>query len=310
MIRAELKRILWFQKGILIILIMCAAVALYYYIKNESKITEEQYQQLSEFYIEFEGEITEEKRDAINKGFEQYYGKPCDEAYLYQNVKNNTEDRTYLVYDYGWNSLISFGYPDYPLWVAVIILGTLIFTYDAGHKVQNIHNTSYNGRRKLVLSRTIVWCLLSLVLVFVNGLTEFLMAKIFVGLRCFDGPIQAALAFTDCTMNITLLEGVLLANLIKFIGVVMIGLFMGVIATLIRNMYITIIASTVVTFEKYFLSALFDRPYLMPLRLLMPYQAINTNNVAKVIAVGLIIIVLLLVGIIIINNEKSRRRLV
>ena len=70
MIRAELKRILWFQKGILIILIMCAAVALYYYIKNESKITEEQYQQSSEFYIEFEGEITEEKRDAINKGFE------------------------------------------------------------------------------------------------------------------------------------------------------------------------------------------------------------------------------------------------
>ena len=212
MIREELKRVFWVQKGLLMILIMCVAVAIYYYIKNESYITKEQYQQLSEFYIEFEGEITEEKREAINKGYEQYYGKPCDEAYLYQIVKNNMEDKTYLVYDNGWNSLITFGYSDYPLWVAVIIFGTLILAYDAGHKVQNIHNTSFNGRRKLILSRIVVWCLLSFILVLVSGLIELIMAKVFVGLRCFDGPIQAAGTFTDCTMNISLFEGILLAN--------------------------------------------------------------------------------------------------
>ena len=310
MIKAELRRVFLVQKGLLLILIMCVAVAIYYYIKNESYITKEQYQQLSEFYIKFEGEVTEEKKDVINKGYEKYYGKPCVEAYLYQVVKDDTQDKTYLVYDEGWNSLITFGYSDFPLWVAVIIMGTVIFAYDAGYKVQNIHNTSVNGRRKLILARIAVWCVSSFLLVLVSGLTELVMAKVFVGLRCFDGPIRAAGTFTDCTMNISLFEGILLANFLKFIGVVMIGLFMGFVATLIRNMYITIIASTVVTFENFFLSALFDKPYLMPFRLLMPYQAINTNNVFRVLVVAFIIIGVLFTACILINNEKSRRRLV
>lgn len=310
MIKAELRRVFLVQKGLLLILIMCVAVAIYYYIKNESHITLEQYQQLSEFYIEFEGEVTEEKKDIINKGYEKYYGKPCEEAYLYQVVKDDIQDKTYLVYDEGWNSLITFGYSDYPLWVAVIIIGTVIFAYDAGHKVQNIHNTSVNGRRKLILARIAVWCVSSFLLVLVSGLTELVMAKAFVGLRCFDGPIQATAIFKECTMNLSLFEGVLLANLLKFVGVVMIGLFIGVIASLIRNMYISIIAAIVVTFENFFFSALFDKPYLMPFRLLMPYQAINTNNVFKVTVVALIIIGVLFTACIFVNNEKSRRRLV
>ena len=111
-------------------------------------------------------------------------------------------------------------------------------------------------------------------------------------------------------MNISLFEGVLLANFLKFIGVIMVGLFIGVIASVIRNLYISIIAAIVVTFENFFFSALFDKPYLMPFRLLMPYQAINTNNVFRVLIVAFIIIGVLFTACIFVNNERSQRRLV
>lgn len=316
MIIEEFKRVLFIQKGIWLIPILLIASILIYINRYENYIVKEQYQVLSECYIPYEGPLTEEKIRMLEAEYEKSEG---DEGWISVSYKSICEkarktleemETPYLVYGNGWNSLIGNLADNNGLLITLLILAVLIFGFDAGHKMQNLLNTLVNGRRKLIITRILVYIAMSLAVILVQGCTEYIIAKECIGLRHPKAPIQCISAFKDCTLKISLVEAYIVVLAFKFVGAVIGGMLVCFVATITRNIYVSVVAGVLVLFEGYFFSGLYDYRYLIPQHLFVSYNTLMDRRIHSVIAVAIVVIVLLLIGILAFNNERSRRRLV
>lgn len=314
MIPAEFKKILFVQKGIFIILAMLAFDYFWYCHTNRFVIETEQFKDESVLYAVYEGEITQEKLEQIENDYKNY--EP-DNSYFdvaYKSIIEDAErklekmEEPYLVYSRGWSSLIAELSPNYPLMIVSLIMSVLIFASDSGSKVRNLHNTSVNGRRRMTAARIVVYAAIELVFIAIQGIMEYIYAVSFIGARCPAAPLQSVLE--NCILNISIIEGYLIVLLLKFIGTLIGGLAVCLIASIIRNVYMSFVTGVLMFFEWYFLSALYELPYLIPEHLFVSNKYFCNGNLDNVIFISAIIITVILTAILLINNERSRRRII
>ena len=131
-----------------------------------------------------------------------------------------------------------------------------------------------------------------------------------MGLRCPNAPVQSYSGFWECALDISLIEAYALVLLMRFIGAVIGGLVTCLVATVARDLYISIVMGMLVFFEGYFLSGLYKYDYLLPQHLFVSYYTLSEAETGCVVLVSSIVIVLLFVGILVVNNEWNRRRLI
>ena len=316
MILEEIKRVLIRYKGIFIIVIMFALSLSDYFKLFGDYITHEQYQVLSECYKEYEGDLTKEKLMLIKNDYENRIGgfgyEPGAYKSIYESACSNMEnmEKPFLVYDNGWRTLIANPADNKYLLLAFMIFAIISFGVDSGNKMQNIFNTSVNGRRRLVITRISVYCLFAAMIVLLQGITEYFIAAQFMGLRCPNAPVQSYSGFWECALDISLIEAYVLVLLMRFLGAVIGGLVICLVATIARNLYISIVMGMLIFFEGYFLSGLYKYDYLLPQHLFVSYNTFDKADTGAVVLVSLIVIVLLLAGILAVNNEWNRRRLI
>ncbi len=311
MILAELKKILFSQKGILIILVMLVFDYFWFCDQNKWFIGAEQYEIKSQVYEMYEGALDAEKLERIKADY-NYVGEDNGNiSAAYRSIiavaENNLEtmDKPYLVYDWGWRTLIENAVANTPLVITGLVMSVIIFAMDAGSKVKNILNTSVNGRRKMIWSRITSYATIMFAFIVLQGVLEFLYASMLIGVRCYDAPVQSILSL--CTMDISLMGAYTLVLLLEYIGVIVAGLAVCLIASVFRNMYISIVVGALVFYEGYFLSYMYDWPYLIPEHLLASYNYFQGTDVTGVLIVSVVAIAVLCIVINIINNERSRR---
>ena len=313
MILAELKKTLFGHKGAIVILLLLIYNAYWFYSTNEFIIDSEQYQVYSKCYEKYEGKLDEElleeiKRDYKEVGFDGY------EAMAYQSLiqdaekKLTTMDEPYIVYYWGWGALIYNLRTSTPLIMFGMIFSVIIFALDSDSKVRNLLNTSVLGRRNLVFSRFAVYSGLSVVFVALQGILEFVMADRLIGVGCLSAPIQNIIEISP--MNISLMGAYIVTMLLKLLGLLLGGIVVCFLSSILRSMYLSVIASVMIFIEYYFFSYLYDKPYLLPEHLFCSYRYFEGADLKKPLIVTFAVMILAIVGTYISNSEKNRRKLI
>ena len=316
MILEELKRVLFRHKGVWIFLAMCIGIILLYIYSNRFYIKYDQYQIISECYIPFEGELTEYKLNELKNICDENRSTYYENGFAYDSLYSNAVslmqqvDQPFLLYEPGWNSLIGNIADNYCVLTVLLIFSVLIFALDSGHKIRNLFNTSVNGRRRLLLTKVLIYTGVAFAVILIQGLIEYILAVCLIGMRHPEAPIQSILAFRDCSLNVTVIQGYIIVLFLRFTGAIMGGLFVGMIASLTRNIYISIISGIIIFFEGYFFSALYDCIYLLPQHLFVSYGTLTEGHLLNIIIVSAGIIFLLFTVLVTVNNERSRRRIV
>ena len=275
MILAEIKKALFGHKGIIVILLLLIYNAYWFYSTNEIFIEDEGYQETAKCYEKYEGKIDRElieevKRDYKEVGSADFIGAAYRQFISEAEEKLATKEEPYVVYRCGWNALIYNHRTNTPLVMFGLLFSVIIFALDSDSKVRNLLNTSVSGRRKLVFSRFAVYSELCVMFVLMQGILEFVMADRLIGVGCLLAPIQNIIEVSP--MNISLIGAYILTMLLKLLGLLMGGIVVCFISSILRNMYLSVIASVIVFMEYYFLSYLYDKPYLLPQHLFCSYS--------------------------------------
>ena len=313
MILAELKKTLFGHKGIIVILLLLIYNAYWVYSTNEIVIDSEQYQVLSDCYEKYEGKLDRELLEEIKKdykevGFDGYEGTAYQSLIQDAEKKLASMDEPYIVYYWGWRALIYNLRTSTPLIMFGMIFSVIIFALDTDIKVRNLLNTSYLGRRNLIFSRLLVYSGLCIVFVFMQGILEFVMADRLIGVGCLSAPIQNIIEISP--MNISLMGAYIVTMLLKLLGLLLSGIVVCFLSSMLRSMYLLVIASVMIFMEYYFFSYLYDKPYLLPEHLFCSYRYFEGTDIKKTLIVTFVIMILAIVGTYIFNSEKSRRKLV
>ncbi len=313
MILAELKRILWYQKGIVIVLAVLLFDFYWFCDKNSSFIENEQFVTLSQVYERYEGPLDEDKLKLIEADYktcskEGYEGLAFNSILWFAKNQLEKSSEPYLVYERGWDAIAYDFSANEPLIIIGLVLAVIAFASDAGNKVKNIVQTSVNGRRQMILSRIGVYSGIMLCFVLVQGILEFVYASTMIGTRCLDAPVQSFML--NCTMDITLIQAYALVLFLRYIGVLLAGVIVCLVASVTKNMYMSIIVGALVFFEGYFFSYIYEWEYLLPEHLIASYMFFEGANLVKTLCITLVTILILLGVICHIENESSRRKLV
>ena len=313
MILAELKKTIFGHKGIIVILLLMIYNAYWFYSTNEFIIDSEQYQVYSKCYEKYEGKLDKElleeiKRDYKEVGFDGYEGTAYRSLIQEAEKKLTSMDEPYIVYNWGWSSLIYNLRTNMPLIMFGMISSVIIFALDSDSKVRNLLNTSFLGRRNLVFSRLAVYLGLCIIFVFMQGILEFVMADRLIGVGCLSAPIQNIIEISP--MNISLMGAYIVTMLLKLLGLLLSGIVVCFLSSMLRSMYLSVIASVMIFMEYYFFSYLYDKPYLLPEHLFCSYKYFEGTDLKKPLVVTFAAMILAIVGTYIFNSEKSRRKLV
>ena len=313
MILAELKRILWYQKGIFIILAILLFDFYWFSDKNSSFIENEQYITLSQVYERYEGPLDEQKLKVIEEDY-----KACGEAgyegWAYSSVIEHakrvleSEEQPYLVYNSGWEAIAYDFSANEPLILMGLVFAVLIFAFDAGSKVKNIVQTSVNGRRQMILSRIGAYGSIMLGFVFGQGILEFVYASARIGTRCLEAPVQSVMS--NCTMDMSLIQAYALVLFLRYIGVLLAGVIVCLVASVVKNMYMSIIVGALVFYEGYFFSYIYDWEYLLPEHLISSYVYFEGANLLKAMCIAVMLIISVIMIVCYVENESSRRKLI
>ena len=313
MILAELKKTLFGHKGIIVKLLLLKYNAFWLYSTNEIVIDSEQYQVLSDCYERYEGKLDRELLEEIKKdykevGFDWYEGTAYQSLIQDAEKKLASMDEPYLGYYWGWGALIYNLRTSTPLIMFGMIFSVIIFALDSDSKVRNLLNTSYLGRRSLIFSRFAVYSGLSLLFVLMQGILEFVMADRLIGVGCLSASIQNIIEISP--MNISLMGAYIVTMLLKLLGLLLSGIVVCFLSSMLRSMYLSVIASVMIFMEYYFFSYLYDKPYLLPEHLFCSYKYFEGTDQKKPLVVTFAAMILAIVGTYIFNSEKSRRKLV
>lgn len=313
MILAEIKKTLFGHKGIIVILLLLIYNGYWFYSTNEMFIEHEGYQETARCYEKYEGKIDGEviervKRDYTEVGSADYIGAAYGQFISEATEKLATEEEPYVVYRWGWNALVYNPRTNTPLVMFGLIFSVMIFALDSDSKVRNLLNTSFLGRRNLVISRYLVYSWLCVIFVIMQGLLEFVMADRLIGVGCLLAPIQSIIESSP--INISLIGAYGVTLLLKILGLLMGGIVVCFFASMLRSIYLSIIVSVMIFFEFYFFSYIYEKPYLLPEHLFCGYAYLDGTDLRKPLIVTFVVMVLAFVGACIFNMEKSRRKLI
>jgi hypothetical protein len=148
------------------------------------------------------------------------------ERYNYIKNYDGSGRKPWFVYDLGYNRLTAgTGIIDdillgIKLLVAMIACLSPVFAIEYSAKAIQIISTCRNGRGKIVAVKIAVSMGLTLVALLIIYIPEFLAVRKYYGFPGLDAPINSLVHFSDFHGDITILEYLVLLNVIRILGAV------------------------------------------------------------------------------------------
>lgn len=303
----ELKKIMFFQKGLLYIVAFLLVSTLWLVVSDTPQDSAmEQYRDEYEWYLEkLEGACTDEtaafleqeaaaiaeansaRRDLL----EQYYsGKITEEQYEQQNAeldavtKNENgfevvyqqylyvcenRDNHFFLQTNGWAGLFSNKTLDFPLFLVVLLLATAVFCSEYSCRMDALILTSKEGLKSTRYKLLIVVASV-LSLCILTALIRYAFFAIKYGLPCGDYPIQSIADFGTSMKELSLLEGYITITALRCFGYVSFAVLLLLASVLVKKHALTVLLGAVSTLVPYIglsVTTLFRLPIPLPFML-------------------------------------------
>lgn len=284
----ELKKIMFFQKGLLYIVAFLLISTLWLVVADTPQDSAmEQYRNEYEWYLKkVEGACTDEaaafleqeaaaiaeanstRRDLL----EQYYsGEITEEQYEQKNAdldaitenENGFEvvyqqylyvcenkDNRYFLQTNGWSGLFSNSTLDFPLFLVVLLLVTAVFCSEYSCQMDALTLTSKEGLKSTWYKLLIIVAsVLSLCLL--TALIRYVFFAIKYGLPCEDYPIQSIANFGTSMKELSLLGGYIAITALRCLGYVSFSVLLLFVSVLVKKYALTVLLGAVTTLVPY-----------------------------------------------------------
>lgn len=161
-------------------------------------------------------------------------------------VKVDPQSR-YIMYANGWESLFAMGY-EYIFIIFAIIMSALIFAGEIDDGMEGFIVTCNNGKRKTIVSKLTI--LLGIMAIFIVGINIIHYCYVAENYQLNYGnfPIQSMQSFANCQLNLSIIQGFMLLNLIKYLGICIIAITSAIIFVIMKNTITGTAVSMVVSF--------------------------------------------------------------
>lgn len=171
------------------------------------------------------------------------------EQFIY--ARENPENR-YLLYDNGWNALLTCDTFNIVFVALLLLTITPIFCqeYYSGMDVLNL--TTQKGVGRLTLAKLLLVIVIVTLLCFLNGALEYCFYGLRYGLPHGDYPLQSLSYFGESTKVLTLLEAFLWIAASRWFGSIMFAVIILFLSVLTKKYTLTLVLSTALLIVPYY----------------------------------------------------------
>lgn len=284
MIGYEWKKMLWYRRGIVYILLFLAMkLVIFCFTGTTTNESLEQNREAYDYYMEIlEGKLTEEKRDYLEAESlrlaeiklelgqiqQSYYSGKLKEEEYRQNAASMEEDlareegfqaifnqyiyvRTdpenrYFVYSNGWDQILSNQSADYLgiLLLLVLIVPVLCQEYSCG--MDQLLITSGKGARSQIWSKVVV-CLLTAGIIGIACIgMEYVTYCVRYGLPCGSYPLQSLESYQYVEKSMSLFEAFCMQAAMKLFGYIYTAIVILFISSCARKLSLSLTVSIAV----------------------------------------------------------------
>lgn len=272
MLSVELKKILFYQKGLLFLLLSLAVYVLLCVGNGyDSSYVIDQNEDVYLAYLErWQGQVTEEKVQEMEAEYTEAVradeGKKA--AFLtvynqYYYAKEDTHNR-FLMDERGWNTLLTHDGANVVLLLFLLALSVPVFCGEYQCGMAQLLRSCRNGRSRLAGIKLFWMTVLAALAAALFQLLQFAVVALSVGLPGADYPLQSLSFFADSPYFTTIGQAYLLVTLSRCFGAVWLVILVAFFSILFRQMVLTVFAGLAVSILPHLVGSSFLK-YVLPL---------------------------------------------
>ena len=129
--------------------------------------------------------------------------------------------------------------------ILLIVCLSNIFPMEYKNGMVRVYKSTYNGRLKLFVHKGLIGSIIALVLMVIIYLPNYINLLSQYDIKTWSAPIQSISMFKDLNINISVVNFMLLVNLLQLIGCIVIAMLIILISLIVKKHSICILVSTV-----------------------------------------------------------------
>ncbi len=254
----EIRKVMLYEKGLLILLLFVAISILWLFFTDEPMFSEMvTYEEEYSMYLKkVEGAYSEEKgiyleqeaANIANSSFEQRKGfEVIFEQYLY--VCEDTQNR-YFLQTNGWSGLFARETFDFFLVLAVVLIAAPIFCREFEFQMDTLILTNRECRKSCLAKIFVAGSLVSIFSLLSSGI-RYLYFYCKYGLPNGDYPIQSIEVFSESTKGVSLLESYLWISLFQCFGCILLTVVIMFLSVLCKKYIFVLFGAMAIMFVPY-----------------------------------------------------------
>lgn len=252
MLKTEWKKIWFYQKGLLIlVLALCAQIVLSLASSVDTTNAISQDEDAYTAYIQtWHGLLTEQMAAEIEA---EYYALnhagdpsavPQKAAFMelydqYTYVKEN-ESRRYLLDERGWNTILTHDSFPFVLTLCLLALCVPVFCTEYERDMAGLLRSTENGRGKLARRKLFLMMAVAGGVSIIMQAVQFAVAALSCGMAGWDYPLQSLRFFENSPYLITIGQAYVLVLLFRTLGAMWFAVLIALISVLARRTVLTV----------------------------------------------------------------------
>lgn len=272
MLQVELKKILFHQKGLLILLFALLAYAIFCLASGyDSSYAIDRNEDIYLSYLNrWEGKITEQKAQEMETEYAEAVssddGKKTAFLTVYNQYYYAKEDTThrYLMDERGWNTLLTHDGLNFIMLLCLLSFSVPVFCTEYQCGMDQIFRSCRNGRGRLACMKLLTMMALSIGIVFLFQLVQFSVVFLSVGLNGGSYPLQSLSYFADSPYWITIGQAYAIVVLCRCIGAAWFAVLIALLSILFQRAVLTAFAGIAVSALPHLIGSSFIK-YILPI---------------------------------------------
>jgi len=272
MLRVEIRKILHYQKG-LVILLLCLLTYIVLCIMTgyDSSYVIDRGEETYRSYIErWQGPITEQTAREMEK---EYYavnrsndGHKAAFMVVYNQYYYAKEDTTrrYIMDERGWNTILTHDGLNLLMLLCLLAVSVPVFCDEYQCGMNQILRTCRNGRYKLARIKLFTMIAMAIFIVALFQIVQLTITAISVGLAGSSFPLQSLSFFEHSPYSLTIGQTYLIVFFCRLFGAAWFALLLASFSILFRRTILTAFAGIAVSLLPYLIGSNFVK-YVLPL---------------------------------------------
>lgn len=194
----------------------------------------------------YDGAITQEELSSQAAPYEETLSRQNGFELLYEQFIYAREDpeRRYLLYDNGWNGLLTGDALDIGFVGLLLLTITPVFCHEYHSGMDVLNLTTQKGAKRLTFAKLLLVSAAVTLLCFLNSLLEYGFYALRYGLPHGDYPLQSLPYFAESAKALTLLEAFFWITASRWFGSLLFAALILFLSVLAQKYALTLIVST------------------------------------------------------------------